>query len=150
MDESSYSEGLASHTFPESCLGVRKGAVEALTGADVGRVLSSEILIVSGADAVASCGRQYRACRQSEMRPGPAESETPRTRRSTSRGSREIPRLAWFVQVRALNPKGPRERCTTREVGWVRSTCEALEQRWRCAAGRGEGWREGAQPKGTC
>jgi len=32
MDESSHGEGLASHVVPESCLGVRKVAVEALTG----------------------------------------------------------------------------------------------------------------------
>jgi hypothetical protein len=28
----SYGEGLASHTGPESCVGVRKGSGEALTG----------------------------------------------------------------------------------------------------------------------
>jgi hypothetical protein len=95
MDESSYSEGLASHIFPESCLGVREGAVEALTGAGAGRVSSSEIPIVLGADAVLTGGRQHRACRHREMCPDLTESKTLRTHRSTSRGSREIPRLAW-------------------------------------------------------
>ena len=48
MDASSYSEGSASHTFPESCVGVHEGVGEALTGAGAGRVLSSEILTFSG------------------------------------------------------------------------------------------------------
>ena len=95
MDESSHSEGLASHAVPESCLGVRKGVVEALTGAGAGRVLSSVIFIVPGADVVPTGGRQHRVRRNCEMRTGRAESETPRTHRSTLRGSREIPRLAW-------------------------------------------------------
>ncbi len=37
-------EGLASHASPESCGDDRKVVLEALTGEDAGRVLSSEIL----------------------------------------------------------------------------------------------------------
>ena len=40
----SYSEDLASHTGPESCVVVREGAVEALTGVCAGPVLSLEKL----------------------------------------------------------------------------------------------------------
>ena len=40
--EESYVEGLAAHDGPESCVGVRKGDGEALTGARAGRVLSRE------------------------------------------------------------------------------------------------------------
>ena len=36
-------EGLANHPDPESCVASRKAAMEALTGAPVGRVLSCEI-----------------------------------------------------------------------------------------------------------
>ena len=38
----SYVEGLAAHDGPESCVGVRKGGGEALTGARAGRVFSRE------------------------------------------------------------------------------------------------------------
>ncbi len=38
-----YGEGLATQTDPESCVGVREGVVEALTGAHAGWVLSREI-----------------------------------------------------------------------------------------------------------
>jgi hypothetical protein len=40
----SHREGVASHPDPESCVVVRKGAIEALTGAQAGRVLSCEII----------------------------------------------------------------------------------------------------------
>ncbi len=43
----SYGEGLASHTGPESCAGVREGLGEALTGVHAGRVLSREMLLDS-------------------------------------------------------------------------------------------------------
>ena len=38
----SYVEGLAAHNGPESCGGIRKGVVEALTGVHAGRVFSRE------------------------------------------------------------------------------------------------------------
>ncbi len=41
--QESYGEDLASHTDPESCAVVRKGAREALTGARAGGLLSREI-----------------------------------------------------------------------------------------------------------
>ena len=44
----SYGEGVATHTDPESCVGVRKGKGEALTGARAGRVFSREIDLPSG------------------------------------------------------------------------------------------------------
>src|ERR671931_710598 len=55
----SYGEGVATHTGPESCVVVRKGDGEALTGGKAGRVLSREISTpwpkpraLRGADAV--------------------------------------------------------------------------------------------------
>jgi len=39
----SHRKGLANHPDPESCGGRRKAPVEALTGAQAGRVLSCEI-----------------------------------------------------------------------------------------------------------
>ena len=47
-----YSEDLASRTGPESCVGVREGTGEALTGEHVGQVLSREISDIRGADGV--------------------------------------------------------------------------------------------------
>src|SRR6266536_3310389 len=41
--QESYGEGLASHTGPESCVGAREGADEALTGVRAGRVLNREM-----------------------------------------------------------------------------------------------------------
>ena len=93
----SYSEGLASHTGPESCVGVRKGAGEALTGVGAGRVLSREIHaplkggLLRGADALESDGRQHLRYRQGEMSQDLARSETPSMHGYTSRGNREVP-----------------------------------------------------------
>ena len=56
----SYRKGVANHPDPESCVGSRKAAGEALTGAHAGRVLSCEINRVRSADAVQRGGRQHR------------------------------------------------------------------------------------------
>jgi hypothetical protein len=39
----SHGKGVANHPGPESCVASRKAAIEALTGAPAGRVLSCEI-----------------------------------------------------------------------------------------------------------
>jgi hypothetical protein len=94
----SYSEGPASHTGPESCIGARKGAGEALTGVRAGRVLSREIHapprggLLWGADAVEKGGRRNSWRRNGETLRDPARSETPSMYGRTSRGNREIPR----------------------------------------------------------
>lgn len=49
-----YSEGLAIHTGPESCVVCREAFGEALTGERVGRPLSRERWLVQGADGVVS------------------------------------------------------------------------------------------------
>ena len=40
----SHRKGVATHPDPESCVASRKAAIEALTGAHAGRVLSCEII----------------------------------------------------------------------------------------------------------
>ena len=52
-----YVEDLANHDDPESCVGIREDAGEALTGEHTGRVLSREKFTVQGADAVETSGR---------------------------------------------------------------------------------------------
>ena len=89
-----YVEDLANHDDPESCVGIRKDAGEALTGEHAGRVLSHEKFTVQGADAVEISGRQHGLGRYGERQPGPAWSETSRTRGSHLQGNREILWLA--------------------------------------------------------
>jgi RNA-directed DNA polymerase len=61
------SEGLANHTGPESCAGVREGVGEALTGECIGQPWSREMVFFPGADAVGKSegntdGRVNREC----------------------------------------------------------------------------------------
>ena len=97
----SYSEGLATRADSESCIFVRKGASEALTGVRAGQVWSREIEPPSrqrwplwGADAVELSGRQDWRRRKREMPLDPARSETLSMHASTLSGSREIPCLS--------------------------------------------------------
>jgi hypothetical protein len=94
----SCSEGLASHTGPESCSGVREVAGEALTGVRTGRVSSREINapprggLLWGADALETGGRPHSQRREGETLWDPTRSETPSMYGRTSLGNREIPR----------------------------------------------------------
>ena len=109
----SYEEGVANHFGPESCVAAGDCGGEALTGVRAGWVLNREITEIDrGADAVLGCGRQHRPCRYRETWSDPAWSETPCMYGNSSRGSREIPRLAsaGSAGVRVVNPKGTRRR----------------------------------------
>jgi len=88
------SEGVANHAGPESCVGTRKGAGEALTGGRVGRVLSRERRSkTSGCPGRVASRRQHPWRRHRKAPRDPARSKTPRMHGSTLRGNREIPRL---------------------------------------------------------
>jgi hypothetical protein len=90
-------EGLANHIGPESCIGARKVAGEALTGERAGWVSSREIHapprggLLRGADAVETGGRQHLVRRSGEALRDPARSKTPRMYGGTLLGNREIP-----------------------------------------------------------
>ena len=113
----SYVEGLASYGGPESCVHIREGVGEALTGVRAGRVLSREIHALSrkrqvlrDADVVEEGGRQHRLRCHREAQPDPARSETPSMCGNTLRGNREIPRLPAEERTagRIGKPKGVR------------------------------------------
>ena len=122
----SHNEGLASHIGPESCGGVRKGVIEALTGEGMDWVLSLENLMVRSADGFMSHGRQHGPGRNGETWTGSAWSKTPAyvpthlTGTAIGRslgsakllhGSREIPGSAPMrIGVRVVNPQGARQR----------------------------------------
>ena len=95
-------EGLASRNGPESCVGVREGAGEALTGEGAGRTLSREMHDpLRGADVVEVDGRPHSTRRHRKARRAPARSETPCTHRSTAFGNREIRRSAVATSAAA-------------------------------------------------
>ena len=74
--QESYIEGLANHDDPESCVGVREGVGEALTGARAGRAIEPRNQRIRGADVVYGNGRQHHQQRYRELLVGPARSKT--------------------------------------------------------------------------
>ncbi len=88
----SYNEDLANHIDSESCVVVGNCGGEALTGGDVGQVLSRENMSIRGADVVDGSGRLHRTDRYREIGEGPARSKTLCMHPSISYGNREIPR----------------------------------------------------------
>ena len=89
----SYGEDLASHTDPESCTVASKGGREALTGACAGELLSREIILVRGVDAVSVSGRPHPMSRDGKRHGDLARSKNLCMYRNTSRENREIPCL---------------------------------------------------------
>jgi hypothetical protein len=79
-----YGEGVAIHTGPESCAGIREGAGEALTGGRIGGVSSGVSDIVRGADAVVACRRQQGEVRHRKVLIHPASSLDPQHVRTSS------------------------------------------------------------------
>lgn len=94
----SYGEGIASRTGPKSCVTVRKGGGEALTGVRTGPVLSREITapprggLLRGADVFEDNGRPHLKRRHGKALQDPARSQTRCMYGNTLSGNRDIPR----------------------------------------------------------
>ena len=100
--EELHTEGVANHGDPESCVGVREGDGEALTGARAGQAIEPRNHRVRGADAVYECGRQHCQWRYREPLVDPARSETLRMYGTSMRENREVPcSPAWVITGRA-------------------------------------------------
>jgi hypothetical protein len=95
------SEGLANHTGPESCASVGNGVREALTGEGAGRVLSPEIGLFLGADALRTRGRQQWGHRYGKAPPHPAGAKTPGRHGNIVCGTREVLHRAWAIAPRS-------------------------------------------------
>lgn len=108
-----YEEGVATHFGPESCVPVREGGGEALTGVRAGPVWSREIDLYLRVPTFSKHGEGYTGRSDSaRTSPDPARSETWCMLGNSLHGNREIPltpqeRWAWG---RAVNPKGARQR----------------------------------------
>jgi len=87
-----YRKGVANHPDPESCVGHREVAGEALAGAQAGRVLSCEIPDIRGADVVPRDGRPHCGIAIDASDPrAPRSPETPGMLESSMRENRETP-----------------------------------------------------------
>ena len=88
-----YIEGVAIRGDPESCVGVREGVGEALTGVRAGWAIEPRNHLVRGADVVPRGGRPYCWQRYRELLVDPARSENLGTYGVSMRENREVPRL---------------------------------------------------------
>jgi hypothetical protein len=106
-------EGVAIHGGPKSCVGVREGVGEALTGVSAGWAIEPRNPWVRGADAVGKGGRQDRRQRYRELSSDPARSVNPGMRGNSIRENGEIPRLPGRL-IGRLGREGNAEAVTPR------------------------------------
>ena len=138
---------VANHIGPESCVGVREGAGEALTGERAGRVSSRESYgPLRGADAVEVGGRRDSVRCHREAHRDPARSETPGMCGNTSRENRESPSPPVLMAGQAVSgsPRTYADDERTWEVGQAHSTREVSEQT-RATWGGGDGGKAASQ-----
>src|SRR3954447_3602681 len=88
----SYGKDPASHPDPESCVGVREDAGEALTGAHAGQPSSCEIRSSGVPTPLCEAEGNTEGGVIGKPSPDPAQSETLCTRGNSPHGKREIPR----------------------------------------------------------
>ena len=104
--EELYTEGVATHGDPESCVVAHEGGGEALTGARAGRAIEPRNHRVRDVDAVYGSGSQHHQWRYREPLAGPALSETPCMYGTSMRENREIP----GSPVRVITGRAAQER----------------------------------------
>src|SRR5215831_1818781 len=97
----SHGKGPTSYPDPESCVGVRKGAGEALTGAHAGQPSSCEIRSSGVPTLLSEAEGHTEIGVRGEPVADPAQSETLCMRDNSSRGNREIPAssILWVVRL---------------------------------------------------
>src|SRR6476661_5144913 len=95
--QESYRKDPASHPDPESCVGGRKDAGEALTGAHAGQPSSCEIRYSGAPTPLCEAEGHTEGGVIGEPPEGPAQSETLRMRGNPLHGKREIPRAPTDV-----------------------------------------------------
>ena len=103
-----YVEGVATHDGPESCVGVREGEGEALTGVRAGWAIEPRNHGIRGADAVELSGRPHRRQRYRKLPPDPARSKNLCMHGVSMRENREIPRSPFGLIARRAAQARPR------------------------------------------
>ena len=87
----SYRKGVANHPGPESCVASRKAAIEALTGAHAGRVLSCEIIATGVPTSFSMAEGNTERVRYRKHLEDSAQSEAPGMHGNSTRENRETP-----------------------------------------------------------
>src|SRR6218665_2911021 len=133
----SYVEGLASYGGPESCVHIREGVGEALTGERAGRVSSRVIHAprlrsreVRGAEAVETCRRAHRGGRVGKG--GLASLGGRRGGESRNRAHREAGGRTTMSQGRGKSDRGVvPKKPVNKAAGAIPAAAESVEGRPR-------------------
>jgi hypothetical protein len=121
----SHTEGPASHGDPESCVGAREGTGEALTGAHTGGVLSREVRLNQGADAVVLSGRQHARIPGNWEAIGAFRTQVARMWYKTLRRRSQRTRITWDRMTKIVHTWLPRARILH---PWPEQRCAAIIQ----------------------
>jgi hypothetical protein len=103
-----YTEGVAIHGGPESCVVVREDGGEALTGVRAGWAIEPRNHLIRGADAVSRSGRPHRRQRFRKLPVDPARSENLGMHGISMRENREVPPPPVGVITRRVAQGRPR------------------------------------------
>src|SRR5216684_1355746 len=138
----SHRKGVANHPGPESCVGSRKAAGEALTGAHAGWVLSCEIIATGVPTSFRMAEGNTDGCAIASIKhpQDSAQSQTPSMYGNSTRENRETPSTPVVEGVTGRLEKALSQKSNTHVDGesGSRSTDEVPEQRWK-ATGAGYG-----------
>ena len=141
----SYVESLASYFGSESCVHIRKGVGEALTGVSACRVLSREIhapwrklRVVRGAEAVEISRRPHRGCRFGKAAPAPRAVTDPVHARKHFAREPGGPRVFCNIECRARREAFGR---TPISHGAGKSDCWVVPKKPPNKAGAEMAWR---------
>jgi hypothetical protein len=105
--QESHRKGVAIHPDPESCMASREAAIEALTGAHAGRVLSCEIIATGVPTSFSKAEGHTGGGRYREHSPDSAQSETPGMHGYSTRENRETPSTPAVVGWPRVGQKRP-------------------------------------------
>ena len=146
----SYRKGLASHPGPESCVGHRKVAGEALTGENAGPVSSCEINPSRASTPFVEAEGNTGDVVTRESSTGPAQSETRSMRGNSLRGTREVPQVPAADGAAGRSGKVSDRTPDTHACG--KSDGCTVPKKPPNKGGetpRRRRWREGGRPRGT-
>src|SRR6266851_10515050 len=147
----SYRKGVASHPDPESCVGSRKAAGEALTGAHAGWVWSCEIIATGVPTSFRMAEGNTDGCAIASIKhpQDSAQSQTPSMYGNSTRENRETPSTPVVEGVTGRLEKALSQKSNTHVDGESDGRVVPTKCPTTVESHRRRVWREGDRPRRT-